>query len=95
MAMNLNRRLQALEQVVVPPDDHGCEVCGCESGSELEFKVSFADEPEIGPDVCPRCGRPMILRLEFDEPPRSVESPRSGGYCVAGAYTRPWHRNST
>ena len=69
MAMNLKRRLRALEQIVVPPDDYRCELCGSDLWSELEFKVSFADEPDVGPDVCPQCGRPMILRLEFDEPP--------------------------
>ncbi len=67
--MNLKRRLLALEQNVVPPDDYGCETCGYDSGSELELKVCFADEPLEGPDVCPQCGRPLILRLEFDEPP--------------------------
>ncbi len=69
MAINLKRRLRALEQIVVPPDDYRCAVCGYESVSQLEFKVFFADEPDVGPDACPRCGRPMILRLEFDEPP--------------------------
>ena len=67
--MNLHRRLRALEQNVVPPDDYRCEACGYDSGSELELKVSFADEPDEGPDACPRCGRPLILRLEFDEAP--------------------------
>ncbi len=69
MAMNLKRQLRALEQNVVPPDDYGCAACGYESVSQLEFKVSFADELDVGPDVCSRCGRPMILSLEFDEPP--------------------------
>ncbi len=53
MAMNLKRRLRALERIVVPSDDHRCEACGCESVSELEFMVAFADEPDEGPDVPP------------------------------------------
>ncbi len=69
MAMNLKRRLRALEQTVVPSDDYRCAACGYESVSALEFKVAFADEPDEGPDACSQCGRPMILRLEFDEPP--------------------------
>ncbi len=73
MAMNLKRRLRALEQNVVPPDDYRCEACGCDAGSELEFKVFFADEPLEGPDVCRACGRMLILRLEFDDPLRRVE----------------------
>ena len=82
MAMNLSRRLRALEQVVVAPDDYGCEACGCDAASELELKVCFADEPDVGPDLCPGCGRPLILRLEFDEPLRRVELSRDrGGYC--------------
>lgn len=32
-----------------------------------EFKVSFGGE-SVGPDVCPECGRHLILRLSFDEP---------------------------
>ncbi len=68
MAMNLHKRLRALEQIVVPPDDYRCEACGYEPGSELEFKVSFAGQSDEGPDVCPECGRPLILRLSFDSP---------------------------
>ncbi len=73
MAMNLNRRLQALEQSVVPLDDYRCAACGYESVSQLEFKVAVADEPDEGPDVCRACGRMLILRLEFDDPLRRVE----------------------
>ncbi len=71
--MNLSRRLRALERIVVPPDDYRCAACGCESVSELEFKVAFADEPDEGPDVCRACGRMLIFRLEFDDPLRRVE----------------------
>ncbi len=71
MAMNLERRLRALEQIVVLPDDDRCEDCGYEAGSELKCEVSFHDEPLEGPDVCSRCGWPLILSLEFDEPLRS------------------------
>ncbi len=60
LPMNLHRRLRMLEQIVVPSDDYRCEVCGYDSGSELELKVSFADEPDVGPDACSRCGRPLI-----------------------------------
>ena len=63
------RARRALEQIAVPSGDYGCETCGYDAGLELELKVSFANEPDVGPDACPRCGRPMILRLEFDEPP--------------------------
>ncbi len=66
--MNLKRRLRALEQVVAPADHGRCDTCGYVSGSELKCEVSFHDEPLEGPDVCLRCGRPLILRLEFDSP---------------------------
>ena len=72
MAVNLKKRLRVLEQAVDTSDDDRCEACGCEPGSELKFEVSFSDDEEIdGPDVCPGCGRPLILRLSFDEPLRS------------------------
>ena len=60
---------------MVPPDedDYGCEACGYEPGSELECRVSFVDEPDDGPDVCPGCGRPLILKLSFDELLRCAE----------------------
>ena len=67
--MNLKRRLDALEQVAAPLEDGRCRVCGYEPGVELEGVVSFAEEPLKGPDVCPVCSRPLILRLEFDRPP--------------------------
>ena len=41
--------------------------CGYGPGVELECVVSFPDEPLEGPDICSRCGRPLILRLAFDE----------------------------
>ena len=66
--MNLKRRLLVLEQVVTPVDRGRCDRCGYEPGSELKCKVLFHDEPLEGPDVCSRCGRPLILRLEFDSP---------------------------
>ncbi len=68
MAMNLTRRLEALERVVTRVDHGRCDTCGYVSGSELKCEVSFHDEPLEGPDVCARCGRPLILRLEFDSP---------------------------
>ena len=64
--MNLKRRLRALEQVVAPTDDR-CRSCGYDGRSPLQIKMSFGDEPE-GPDVCPECGRRLILRISFDEP---------------------------
>ncbi len=72
--MNLKRRLRTLEQVVVPPGGDRCEACGYEPGARIEFKVSFAGEPIDGPDVCPGCGRPLIIRLEFDNP-READRP--------------------
>ncbi len=66
--MKTRRRLQALERVVIPPDDR-CGACGYAPGSELELKVSLGDEPDEGPDACPECGRPLIIRLSFDSPP--------------------------
>ena len=69
MAMNLKRRLGALERVVVAADDGICDACGYSPESELKFEVSLDGEPLEGPDVCLKCGRPLILRLEFDEPP--------------------------
>ncbi len=63
--MNLKKRLQALERVVLPPDDDLCEACGYAPGLQVELKVSFRDDPVEGPDACPECGRRLIFRLSF------------------------------
>ncbi len=70
--MNLKRRVQALELAVAPSDS--CEACGYYPGAPMELTLSFGDEPVEGPDVCPGCGRPLILRLSFDNP-RDGRSP--------------------
>lgn len=67
--MNLHRRLRALEQIVTPVDHGRCDTCGYVPGAELKCEVYFHDEPLEGSDACSQCGRPLILRLEFDEPP--------------------------
>ena len=77
MAVNLKRRLELLERVAVPGAENGsCAACGYVPEVELKFEVSFGGEPIEGPDACQRCGQPMILRLEFDQPParRVVEA---------------------
>ena len=66
--MNLRKRLQTLERGAVPRDGGRCEDCGFAAGDVVQGKVVFGDEPLDGPDVCPGCGRPLILRLEFDRP---------------------------
>ncbi len=64
--MTLNKRLQALERLAVPPDDERCEACGYAPGLPVKMKVTFrGDEPDKGPDVCPECGRQLIIRLSF------------------------------
>ncbi len=68
MAVNLNKRVRALERFVAPPDDDRCAACGYAPGVRLKLGVSFGGEPLEGPDVCPGCGRPLILRLSFDNP---------------------------
>ena len=68
--MNLKTRLRALERATLPPDDR-CGTCGYGTGAEIEFVVAFADEEIDGPDVCPACGRVLVLTLSFDDPPRS------------------------
>ena len=64
--MNLKKRLQALERVVPHPDDGRCEACGYAPGLPVKMKVTFrGDNPVEGPDVCPDCGRRLIMRLSF------------------------------
>ncbi len=72
--MNLRRRLQALEQVVVQRADDRCEACGYGTGAEIEFVVAFADEEIDGPDVCPGCGRVLVLTLSFDDRPEITKA---------------------
>ncbi len=64
--MNLKKRLQALERLAVPPDDDRCEACGYAPGLPVKMTVTFrGDNPVEGPDVCPDCGRRLIIRLSF------------------------------
>ena len=35
-------------------------------GSQPKLAVTF--EPVEGPDVCPECGRQLVLKLRFDDP---------------------------
>ncbi len=66
MALNLKRRLRVLERAVVTLGDDRCGVCGHVPGSRPKLEVTF--EPVEGPDVCPECGRQLVLRLRFDDP---------------------------
>ncbi len=66
MALNLKRRLRVLERAVVTSGDDGCGVCGHVQGLRPKLEVTF--DHVDGPDVCPECGRRLILRLSFDEP---------------------------
>ncbi len=66
--MNLMRRLRALERVVLTADDC-CPACGYAPGSRLNVVMSLGDEAIEGPDVCPTCGRPLVIRLTFDDAP--------------------------
>ena len=68
MALNLKRRLEVLERTVVREDDDRCVDCGLGPGAPVELGLAF--EEVEGPDVCPGCGRTLVLRLEFDEPLR-------------------------
>ena len=64
--MNLKKRLQVLERLAVPPDDDRCGSCGYAPGLPVKMKVTFrGDGPDDRPDVCPDCGRRLIMRLSF------------------------------
>ncbi len=64
--MNLKKRLQLLEQVVLPPDEDRCAACGYAPGLPVKMTVTFrGDDPVERPDVCPECGRRLIIRLSF------------------------------
>ncbi len=77
--MNLKKRLQALERVVIPPDDDRCEACGYAPGLPVKMKVTFrGDNPVEGPDFCPDCGRRLIIRLSFADR-RLVGGPEPAG----------------
>ena len=69
--MNLKRRLRALERAIAPPSTQ-CESCGHGSGAPVRFVVRFPEESNGGPDFCPQCRRPLIIRLKFDKPLRAV-----------------------
>lgn len=63
----LRRRLAALEArtTVRAP----CPSCGCVPGEPVTGYAVFAFEDErgqdLGPDVCPECGRVLVFRIVF------------------------------
>ena len=62
--MNLTRRVRALERAVNP--DGCCEGCSFEPAAPVKLRLSFAEAPVDGPDVCPECGRPLLIRISIE-----------------------------
>ena len=99
--MNLKRRLRVLERFVVTSDelrvlerfvvtsdDNRCGVCGHVPGSRPKLEVTF--DHVDGPDACPECGRPLVLRLSFNGPQdvgalSSAPWKRREGGCASGS----------
>lgn len=61
MALNLKRRLHALERVGKPTGC--CEACGYAVDAPMHFRLTLAAPPDDGPDVCPSCGRQLLVRI--------------------------------
>ena len=62
--MSLTTRVRALERVVKPPGR--CEACGYEYLAPLQTRLTFAEPPVDGPDECPKCGRPLVVRIAIE-----------------------------
>lgn len=46
--------------------DRPCVACGGESQAQ-DLRVVFGQHEYVGPDLCPRCGRLLVYRVEFDK----------------------------
>ena len=51
-----------------------CPLCGHQganagqrAGTPHRFRVSFAGDPDVGPDHCPACGTQRVFRIQFDD----------------------------
>jgi ribosomal protein L37AE/L43A len=69
--MRLDRRVRALERVRKPPGC--CEACGFDFGAPLQMKLTFDEGTDAGPDECPGCGRPLLLRISIRQATRPRE----------------------
>ncbi len=61
--MTLTSRVRALERIVSPPGR--CEGCGFDIGAPVKIRLTFAKPPDGGPDECPKCGRPLLVRISI------------------------------
>ena len=58
-----------------------CEACGIEYKAPVRTRLTFGEAPNDGPDVCPKCGRPLVVRIvirytgEPDDKGTEVSSP--------------------
>lgn len=64
--MRLTRRVRALERAT---GGDRCGTCGHGCREEARLAVCYGDEPAEGPDVCPECGRPLVLRIVYKQVP--------------------------
>jgi ribosomal protein L37AE/L43A len=53
-----------LERVVKPPN--ACDACGYEYMAPVRTRLTFAEAPNDGPDACPKCGRPLLVRIAIE-----------------------------
>ncbi|MCP3979022.1 MAG: hypothetical protein GY716_06775 [bacterium] len=58
--MRLGGRLDRLEREAVV----GCPAC---EGGAVVYAVQFHEGPIDAPERCPRCGRDLVFRLNFDD----------------------------
>ncbi len=72
--MNLAHRLRRLEAGSAAVGLRRCAECGGPadwrawkpSPSELSVRVVHGDAEPRGPNTCASCGRPLVIRVEFD-----------------------------
>ena len=65
----LPRRVHQLEREhAMRAGPHICPECGAGARAKPEFIVTFEEpDPSDTPDLCPRCGRRQVYRIEFDQ----------------------------
>ncbi|MBX3380233.1 MAG: hypothetical protein KF805_09050 [Phycisphaeraceae bacterium] len=73
---SLQQRLDRVSAALTRSTSSKCPLCGWHKGAEIHANISFdiemADTIDSGradrsKDFCAKCGRPLVLRIEFDD----------------------------
>lgn len=73
---SLRQRLESVSVALNRVQRRACPECGWYEGKEMHATITFAEQMENlkdaepvdrSADNCSKCGRPLVLRIEFDD----------------------------